>query len=149
MLGSARQPHTFDLNRFVLAQRGVYELALAEIRRGRKSHHWMWFIFPQIGGLGASPMARHYAIASLEEAQAYLTHPELGQRLRTCAAAAADLRGLTALQVFGHPDDLKLCSSMTLFELAHVQDPVFGRVLDRLCGGKRDEATLRLISSAP
>ena len=148
MLGNARQPDTFALNRFVEAQRGVYELALAEIKGSRKSHHWMWFIFPQIAGLGVSPAARHYAIASLEEAQAYLTHPELGPRLRTCAAAAADLRGLTALQVFGHPDDLKLCSSMTLFEVAQVQEPVFGRVLETLCDGRHDEAALRLLSSA-
>jgi len=137
----------FDLNRFIEAQRGVYDSALAEIRRGRKAGHWMWFIFPQIAGLGASSTARHYAIGSLEEAQAYLRHQELGQRLRTCAAAAADLRGRTALEVFGHPDDLKLRSSMTLFELADVDDPVFGRVLDTLCGGERDEATLRVIGS--
>jgi len=139
---------SFDLNRFIAAQRGVYDSALAEIRRGQKASHWMWFIFPQIAGLGRSPAARHYAIASLDEAQAYLAHAELGPRLRTCAAAAADLRGRTALQVFGSPDDLKLRSSMTLFEVADAEDPVFGRVLDTLCGGKRDEATLRLISLA-
>lgn len=140
-------PATFDLNRFVAAQRGVYESALAEIRRGRKAGHWMWFIFPQLAGLGSSPMARRYAIASHAEARAYLSHAELGPRLRACAAAAADLRGQTALQVFGHPDDLKLRSSMTLFELADPEDPVFGRALDALCGGERDDATLVLIKS--
>jgi uncharacterized protein (DUF1810 family) len=138
----------FDLNRFIAAQRGVYESALAEIRRGRKAGHWMWFIFPQLAGLGSSPMARHYAISSLAEARAYLAHPELGQRLRACASAAAELRGQTASQVFGHPDDLKLRSSMTLFELADPQEQVFGRVLDALCGGRRDETTQELIASA-
>jgi uncharacterized protein (DUF1810 family) len=144
MSGSA----PFDLNRFVAAQQGVYASALAEIARGHKSGHWMWFIFPQLAGLGSSPTARRYAIPSLEEARAYLAHPELGPRLRACSAAAAELRGRTALDVFGHPDDLKLRSSMTLFELADPDDPVFGRVLDVLCGGQRDEVTLRLIGRA-
>lgn len=139
---------SIDANKFIVAQSGVYEAALAEIRRGRKTGHWMWFIFPQLAGLGSSPTARHYAIASLEEARAYLAHPQLGSRLRTCAAAAADLRGRTALEVFGHPDDLKLRSSMTLFEEAAPHDVIFGRVLDVLCGGKRDEATLHLLGSA-
>jgi uncharacterized protein (DUF1810 family) len=139
---------TFDLSRFIDAQSGVYGSALAEITRGRKAGHWMWFIFPQIAGLGSSPMARHYAIESLAEAQAYLAHPDLGSRLRNCAAAAANLRGRSALQVFGHPDDLKVRSSMTLFEVADPLDPVFARVLDGLCGGKRDDATLRLIGAA-
>ena len=126
----------------------MYESALAEIRRGRKSGHWMWFVFPQLAGLGFSPMARHYAIASLAEARAYLAHPELGSRLRECAGVVAGLRGETALHVFGHPDDLKLRSSMTLFELTDPHDPVFGQALNVLCGGKRDDETLRLIDSA-
>ncbi len=138
---------TFDLNRFVAAQNGVYDDAVAEIARGRKVGHWMWFIFPQIAGLGSSPMARRYAIESLEEAQAYLAHAVLGPRLRACAAAA-DLRGRTALQVFGHPDDLKFRSSMTLFEIADREDPIFGRALEALCGGARDEATLKAIKAA-
>lgn len=141
-------PSTFDLSRFIAAQRDGYESALAEIRRGRKTGHWIWFIFPQLAGLGSSPTARHYAIASLAEARAYLAHPDLGLRLRTCAAAAADLHGQTALQVFGHPDHLKLRSSMTLFELAGPQETVFGQVLDTLCAGVRDEVTLQLINAA-
>lgn len=134
-----------DLQRFVDAQRDVYATALAEIRRGRKTGHWMWFIFPQLDGLGLSPTARLYAIASLGEARAYLADPLLGPRLGACAAAVAALHGRTAREVFGSPDDLKLRSSLTLFEAADPCDPVFGEALEALCGGERDPATLRLL----
>jgi uncharacterized protein (DUF1810 family) len=132
-----------DLARFVQAQNGVYEGAVSEIRRGRKVGHWMWFIFPQLAGLGASPTARRYAIHSLAEAQSYLAHPVLGPRLRTCATAVAALEGRSAAEVFGSPDDLKLCSSLTLFEAAAPGETVFGAPLDGLCQGRRDPITLR------
>ena len=137
----AEDPH--DLDRFVQAQRDVYEAALGEIRRGRKTSHWMWFVFPQLRGLGSSPAAQHYGVASLEEARAYLAHPVLGPRLRACAEAVAGLAGRTAADVFGSPDDLKLGSSLTLFERADPDEPAFGRALDVLCAGRRDPATLR------
>ena len=132
----------WDLDRFLEAQAGVYEQALAEIRRGRKTSHWMWFVFPQLAGLGSSPMARRYAIASLDEARAYLAHPVLAARLRACAGAAAALKGRTAAAVFGAPDDLKLCSSLTLFEAADPGAPEFAQALETLCAGRRDPATL-------
>ena len=136
-------PQTDDLHRFVDAQAGIYETALAEIQRGRKTTHWMWFIFPQLAGLGSSPTARFYAITSLEEARAYLAHPVLGSRLRECAQAVARLAGRSAREVFGRPDDLKLRSSLTLFEVADPTDTVFADALNAVCGGERDEATLR------
>ena len=136
-------PQTDDLQRFLDAQAGVYETALAEIRHGHKTTHWMWFIFPQLAGLGSSPTARFYAIASVEEARAYLAHPVLGSRLRECAQAVARLAGRSAREVFGRPDDLKLRSSLTLFEVADPSGTVFAEALDAVCGGERDEATLR------
>jgi len=134
-----------DLQRFVDAQAGLYEQALAEIRRGRKTSHWMWFVFPQLAGLGSSPTARFYAIASLDEARAYVAHPVLGPRLRACAEAVAALAGRPAREVFGHPDHLKLRSSLTLFEVADPASDVFGRALDAVCDGRRDETTLRML----
>ena len=136
---------SFDLQRFVVAQAGVYERALEEVRQGRKESHWMWFIFPQIAGLGSSPTAVRYAVSSLAEAKAYLEHPMLGSRLRECAGACVALKGRSASEVFGHPDDLKLRSSLTLFEATAPEEPVFGQALDALCGGERDELTLRTI----
>ena len=139
----------FDLQRFVDAQAGVYERALGEITRGRKTSHWMWFVFPQLAGLGSSDMARRYAIASLAGARDYLAHPVLGPRLRACAEACVALEGVTASEVFGAPDDLKLRSSLTLFERADPGEPAFPAALDRLCDGQRDPATLaRLAGSA-
>ncbi len=138
-------PH--DLDRFVQTQRGVYEQALAELTRGRKTSHWMWFVFPQWTGLGASPTARRYAIRSRAEARAYLDHPTLGPRLRECAGVAAGLEGRTAGEVFGPPDDRKFRSSMTLFEAVAPDQPVFGRALERLCDGRQDPATLSALSA--
>jgi uncharacterized protein (DUF1810 family) len=137
----------FDLQRFVRAQDGggTYERALAELRRGAKVSHWMWFVFPQIAGLGQSAISRRYAISSLAEARAYLDHPVLGPRLTECAGVVAVLTGRTAEQIFGGIDALKLRSSMTLFLHAGPQQPAFQQVLDRYFGGVADPATERLI----
>lgn len=141
-------PH--DLNRFVEAQAGVYERALAEIRGGRKRSHWMWFIFPQLAGLGSSPTARRYAIKGRAEAEAYLAHSVLGPRLLECAeAAAAEPGPASAIDVFGPPDDLKLRSSATLFACVSPDGSAFDRVLGRYFSGERDPATLRLLGMSP
>ncbi|ABY29124.1 DUF1810 domain-containing protein [Methylorubrum extorquens] len=132
----------FDLNRFVEAQDGLYADALAELRYGRKQSHWMWFIFPQIAGLGSSAMARHYAIRSLAEAQAYLAHPLLGERLRTCTRAANAWEHRSARALFGAPDDVKFRSSMTLFAQADPDDPDFARALSIFFEGRPDPLTL-------
>jgi uncharacterized protein (DUF1810 family) len=134
------------LQRFVDAQRADYDRALTELRRGEKRSHWMWYVFPQIEGLGASAMARRFAIASLEEASAYLRHPLLGPRLAACAEAALAVEGRTALEIFGAPDDLKLRSSATLFAQVSSPGSVFHRLLDRYFGGRPDEATLRILA---
>jgi uncharacterized protein (DUF1810 family) len=138
-------PH--DLARFTEAQDagGTYDRALAELRAGRKTSHWMWFVFPQIAGLGRSPTARRYAIASLEEARAYLEHPVLGPRLRASAQALLDHTGATAEDVLGEIDAMKLRSSMTLFARAAPDEPLFGQVLDRYFGGAADDATDRVL----
>ena len=132
-------PH--DLQRFVDAQAHTYDQALAELRAGRKRTHWMWFVFPQIAGLGRSGMARRFAIADLAEAKAYLSHPALGRRLVECARALTALDTEDAVEVFGPVDAMKLRSSMTLFARAAPGTPVFGQVLDRYFGGRADEAT--------
>ena len=137
-------PDPYDLGRFVTAQECVYESALAEIRRGAKRSHWMWFIFPQIAGLGHSAMAQRYAIQSLDEANAYLDHPLLGNRLRTCVSALQDLTGTTAQAVFGGIDAVKLRSSLTLFDAAG-GGPLFVAALDRWFSGEKDDATLKLL----
>jgi uncharacterized protein (DUF1810 family) len=132
-------PHDdpFDLQRFVAAQDGVYEAAREELRAGRKRSHWMWFVFPQGAGLGASAMAQLYAIGSLVEARAYLAHPLLGPRLRECAELVNHIEGRTLLEIFGDPDRLKFCSSMSLFARAAPGDPAFTRALDKYCDGQR------------
>ncbi|MGE0799027.1 MAG: DUF1810 domain-containing protein [Lautropia sp.] len=136
------------LQRFVDAQRQVYPAVLAELRGGRKRSHWMWFVFPQLAGLGRSATAQHYALADLAAARAYLAHPLLGARLRECTAAASAWLDRDARALFGPPDDLKFCSSMTLFEQAALaagddaDRTLFATALDRLCGGARDAATL-------
>jgi uncharacterized protein (DUF1810 family) len=133
----------FDLSRFVAAQDsgGTYARAVAELRGGRKASHWMWFVFPQVAGLGYSPTSRTYAIASLAEARAYLAHPVLGARLIECAAILNNLTGRTAEQVFGEVDAMKLRSSVTLFMRAAPGEPAFRQVLDRYFGGVPDSAT--------
>lgn len=131
-----------DVDRFVAAQDGIYERALAELRAGNKRSHWMWFVFPQIAGLGASPTARTYALTDLAEARAYLAHPVLGARLAECARALLAVEGRTAGQILGYPDDLKLRSSMTLFARAADDPALFQAVLDKYYGGEPDPATL-------
>ena len=132
----------FGLERFVGAQDGgVYEQALRELRAGAKRGHWMWFVFPQVAGLGRSSTAQHYALAGLEEARAYLAHPVLGPRLVECAQALLELSGRDPVRVLGSVDAVKLRSSMTLFETAAPDERVFGEVLERYFGGERDEAT--------
>ena len=132
-----------ELDRFIEAQATTFPIALAELRGGRKASHWMWFIFPQIAGLGRSSMAQHYAIASRDEAIAYLTHPRLGPRLREASAAVLVHAGArTAEAIMGGIDAVKLRSSMTLFEAVADDPSVFARVLDAFFGGERDAATL-------
>jgi uncharacterized protein (DUF1810 family) len=133
----------YDLQRFVSAQAGVYDSALAELRRGAKRSHWMWFIFPQIAGLGRSAMAQRYAIGSLDEARAYLAHPLLGARYRECVATLQDITGKTADAVFGDIDAIKLRSSLTLFA-ATGDERLILAALERWCGS-RDPATLALL----
>jgi uncharacterized protein (DUF1810 family) len=136
----------FDLARFVDAQDGVFDIALAEIRRGRKSGHWMWFVFPQLAGLGRSAMAETYAIRSLAEAQAYLAHPVLGPRLRTSVETLQDLIGTNAQDVFGAVDALKLRSSLTLFAAASPAERLYAAALERWFGTP-DERTLELLKA--
>jgi uncharacterized protein (DUF1810 family) len=135
----------FDLNRFVEAQAGMYDRALAELKRGDKRSHWMWFIFPQIDGLGHSSTAQFFAIKSVDEAKAYLTHAVLGPRLIECSTVLLQLKGLSASDVFGFPDDLKLRSSMTLFASVSEPDSAFSRVLQQYYQGQPDEKTLELL----
>ena len=133
----------YNLQRFVAAQDagGTYDRAVAELRAGRKASHWMWFIFPQIAGLGRSPVSQLYAISSLGEARAYLAHPVLGARMAECAAILTGLAGRTAEQIFGELDALKLRSSITLFMHAAPGEPVFRQILDQYFGGLPDSAT--------
>jgi uncharacterized protein (DUF1810 family) len=136
----------FNLQRFVEAQVGVYERACAELRAGRKRSHWMWFVFPQIRGLGSSEMAVRYAISGREEARAYLDHPVLGARLRDCAGIVVELEGKTVEEIFGSPDDLKFHSSMTLFaEVGGPAETVFHEALTKYFGRKADRGTLERI----
>jgi uncharacterized protein (DUF1810 family) len=130
-----------DLERFVEAQERVYEGVLAELRSGRKTGHWIWYVFPQIAGLGHSAMSQQYAITSLSEAIAYLAHPVLGARLRECVGLVLDIRDRTAEEIFGSIDAMKLRSSMTLFHRAAPEESVFAQVLDRYYGGAADAAT--------
>ena len=135
----------YNLNRFVSAQEGIFESVLAELRSGRKRTHWMWFIFPQVDGLGHSTTSRYYAIKSRAEAQQYLNHPILGARLLKCVELILAIDGKTASEIFGFPDNQKLKSSMTLF--ASIMDPesIFVRVLEKYFDGKRDEKTIYLL----
>ncbi len=138
----------FDLARFVHAQAGVYDRALAEVRAGRKQSHWMWFVFPQLAGLGSSAMAHQYAIQNEAEARAYLQHPVLGPRLKEISQAACDLDHGSALDVFGSPDDLKLRSSATLFACIAESESVFTKLLERYFDGAADPQTLQLLGKS-
>jgi len=135
----------FDLERFVQAQDRVYDNAVAELRAGHKRSHWMWFIFPQIAGLGSSEKAQRYAITSGDEAAAYLAHPLLGRRLRECAAIVQALDAESAHAVFSHPDDLKFHSSMTLFADVAPDEAVFQACIDKFFDGEPDPQTMALL----
>jgi uncharacterized protein (DUF1810 family) len=135
----------YDLQRFIDAQAAVMPQVEAELRAGRKSSHWMWFVFPQMRGLGQSAMAQRYGITSLDEARAYLAHPVLGERLRDCCSLALAAQGGSAHDIFGSPDDSKFRSSLTLFSRAAPQEPVFGDCLRQYYNGIEDPATLKLL----
>ena len=140
-----RDPH--NLQRFLTAQAGDYQCALRELQRGQKESHWIWYIFPQVAGLGHSPMAQEYAIRSRDEAIAYLNHPVLGTRLQRCCEALLTHQGRRIEEVMGFPDDLKLCSSMTLFAMISNQDSVFHKVLDTFYSGQMDQRTIAFIDA--
>ena len=133
------------LQRFVDAQAPVFDAVLRELSQGDKRSHWMWFVFPQLKALGRSATAWHYGLESLDEARAYAAHALLGPRLRQCTQCVLDVQGRSALQIFGMPDTLKFCSSMTLFERAAPHEARFARALDKYCEGRRDELTLALL----
>jgi uncharacterized protein (DUF1810 family) len=132
-------PH--DLNRFVKAQEAVFENVLTELGNGQKRSHWMWFIFPQIEGLGYSEISRYYSIKSMQEAREYLNHPILGPRLLKCTETVLALKGKTASEIFGSPDDMKFKSSMTLFACATESDSLFAQTLEKYFDGERDKKT--------
>lgn len=139
----------YDLERFVAAQRTSYDRALAEIKAGSKRSHWMWYVFPQLAGLGFSATSKKYAIKSLDEARAYLEHPLLGPRLVECASAALAVEGRTAWEIFDSPDDLKLRSCATLFAEVAGPGSLFQRLLEKYFDGAPDAETLRLLKRPP
>jgi uncharacterized protein (DUF1810 family) len=140
------QADASSLERFVLAQAPVFDEVLAELGSGRKRSHWMWFIFPQLRGLGLSSTSQYYGLASVNEARAYLAHRILGPRLELCTRAALAIEGRTLYEIFGSPDDLKFCSSMTLFSVAAgTTNHLFQSALDRFCGGHGDDQTVALL----
>jgi len=145
MLTNNHRDEPYDLARFIEAQERVYAHVLDELQDGRKRTHWMWFIFPQIDGLGFSPTAKFYAIRNLEEARQYLQHPLLGARLLECSKCVLGIHNRTVSEVFSYPDDLKLRSSMTLFERVAEPGSVFAQVLEYCFDGKRDALTLELL----
>ncbi len=145
-MDSLRNP--FDLKRFVDAQAPVYRHVVEELRGGRKRSHWMWFVFPQLRGLGSSPVAVRYGIASLEEARAYLGHELLGPRLHECTRLVNEVRGRSVAEIFGWPDDLKLCSSMTLFARATEDNEDFVALLDKYYDGQADQLTLARLTGS-
>jgi uncharacterized protein (DUF1810 family) len=143
--GESNDPH--DLNRFVQAQAHDYEMALAEIRNGDKQSHWMWYIFPQFDGLGFSSTSKRFSIKTVAEARAYVEHPVLGPRLLECAEAVLAIKGRSALEVFGSPDDMKLRSCATLFARVAPAESVFEQLLTKYFQGERDSKTLRLLEN--
>ena len=142
---STDSPDPFDLDRFLRAQSGAYDQALSEIKNGRKRSHWMWYVFPQMVGLGYSYTSQQYGIKSRDEALAYLFHPVLGARLRECFEAVNALQDRSASDIFGDPDDLKLRSCATLFAAVSDSPSVFDQLLEEYFGGERDERTLALL----
>lgn len=145
--GTDRQEDRYDLHRFIRAQASAYRGALAELKGCRKQTHWMWFVFPQLAGLGQSATSEYYAVKSLAEARAYLDHPVLGPRIVECAEAVLACRGRAPAEIFGSPDDLKLRSSMTLFARAVGQPSVFSRVIEQFFGDRPDGRTVELLES--
>lgn len=141
------KPDPSDLSRFVSAQEGIYASVLSELRNGRKRTHWMWFIFPQVVGLGFSSTTQFYAIKSIEEARQYLNHPVLGPRLLECSEAVLAVEGRSVAEIFGHPDDMKLKSSMTLFAYVAGPDSTFVRVLEKYFNGEQDTRTLQILEN--
>ncbi len=139
------KPDPYGLQHFVDAQANNYDDAVAELSRGEKRSHWMWYVFPQLAGLGRSPMAQRYAIRSLDEARAYLAHPILGRRLLECTMLMLAVRGRRAVEILGSPDDIKFHSSMTLFAIAAPERPEFQAALDKYFAGERDAGTQRLL----
>lgn len=135
----------YDLDRFVLAQEYSYDTALSEIKKGRKTTHWIWYIFPQLKGLGVSYRSEQYGIENAEEARSYLSHPVLGARLREITKALLNLNENDAHKVMGYPDDMKLRSCMTLFAYISENDSIFHRVLEKYFDGKKDEATIKML----
>lgn len=135
----------YDLQRFVDAQDPVWSAVRSELKQGRKRTHWMWFVFPQLAGLGLSATAQHYALADLTEAQLYVEHEVLGPRLHQAATLVEKVEGRGVAEIFGYPDDLKLHSSITLFAEAAPTDPIFGKILQKYFGGTPDERTLDLL----
>lgn len=146
---SKRSSAAFDLQRFVDAQAPAYSTVVAELRAGSKRSHWIWFIFPQLAGLGRSPTAARFAISSLAEAQAYLDHDVLGPRLRECTRLVNAIEGRSVDDIFGWPDNLKVRSSMTLFARATADNAEFVRLLEKFYGGQQDPATVALLSGRP
>ncbi len=138
----------FRLQRFVDAQASVYPQVYAELTAGLKRSHWMWFIFPQIAGLGSSPTAQHFAIQSMDEATAFLAHPILGPRLRECTSLVLNHPNRSAAEIFAYPDDLKFHSSLTLFAVADPDTSLFRSALDTFFNGRRDDATLSLLGTS-
>jgi uncharacterized protein (DUF1810 family) len=145
-MDSAGDP--FDLKRFVDAQAAAYRTVVEELRGGRKRSHWMWFVFPQVRGLGSSPTAVHYGISSLEEARAYLAHDVLGPRLRECTRLVNEVQGRSIAEIFGSPDDLKLRSSMTLFARATDDNEDFVALLDKYYDGQQDQLTVARLTGS-
>lgn len=141
-------PDAFNLQRFVAAQEDCYKDALAELKRGRKTSHWMWYVFPQLSGLGHSEIAQFYAIRSASEAAAYLSHPILGRRLLECCECLLQIQDRTASEIFGFPDDMKLKSSVTLFSTLTERESVFGRLIGKYFSGNADQRTLELLEAA-
>ncbi|WP_444915203.1 DUF1810 domain-containing protein [Microbulbifer sp. TRSA007] len=136
---------SFHLERFVTAQEGSYERALSELHSGHKCSHWIWYIFPQVSGLGHSATSEHFGIKNLDEARAYLEHPVLGPRLKECCKELLQQNNLSAHQIFGSPDDLKLKSSMTLFSIADPNDKLFDEVLEKYYEGQKDPRTFEIL----
>jgi uncharacterized protein (DUF1810 family) len=138
-------PDPFNLGRFITAQESVMQDVLAELRAGRKASHWMWFVFPQVQGLGSSSTAQHYAIATREEGRAYVEHPLLGSRLKECTQLVLNIEGRSAQQIFGYPDDLKFSSCMTLFADVAPEEPLFRAALHKYFAGEPESRTLALL----